>query len=254
MPPMAARFGLGLSIICSLLLGVSTAFAQGGTERGITDFDELIRRDEQKQTGGQVGSAVPAAPSTPAAPQAQPLVTDDLARMLQLELGRLGCDPGPPDGIWGPASQRAVASYNRYAKAEYSTAAPTQEMLRDLQDRRTRMCPSEQAPQSQPPPPLPSEPPPKAVSLAGTWIYSSDCPLDSSYNLVLTAIGPDQYKVTSNRETSGWVSGNRVHMEAQVLIAQTVWDGTVDSQITMSGSAAPSLMMGAKCHWRAYKR
>ncbi|MEM9344464.1 MAG: hypothetical protein AAGA87_15585 [Pseudomonadota bacterium] len=35
---------------------------------------------------------------------------DPLAESLQIELNRLGCEAGTPDGLWGRGSKRALAT------------------------------------------------------------------------------------------------------------------------------------------------
>ncbi len=228
-----ARFRPWLGAVCLLGLIVSPAFAQpafaqGDSGRAVTDFDELIRREEQK------GGAAPAPSSAPpgaldelirreeqkgsgasASPGVQPSApaTDDLARTVQVELKRVGCDPGLADGIWGPASQQALAAFDRYGRAQYAPATPTPELLDDLRGRTGRVCPA-------PPPPEPvvsreaepAPPPEEEVTLAGKWSLRSDCPLDLGAELVLAATGRDQYRISGTGGISGWVSGNRVHM------------------------------------------
>ena len=240
---------LRLGAACSLCLFVSPAFAQNGQDRSAADFDELIRREELKGGPTAAPSAVP--PSAPA--------TDDLARKVQAELRRVGCDAGAPDGIWGPLSQRATASFNRYGKAQYSTAAPSEDLLQDLRGRGERVCPAETPPPHIAAPPMeqmpePSPPAAEEVSLAGAWSGRSDCPLDLGFTITLTQSGQQQYIISSSSGISGWVSGSRVHMEAQVLINHLVWDGTIDSTTDMSGKLAPSLLLGASCDWQAHKR
>lgn len=234
----------------------------------------------------------PARPLAPAPTPKPPEITvdpRDLARMVQIELKRVGCDPGAPDGVWGPASQRALVTFNKYGRADYAAAAPTLEMLKDLQKRNGRICPlvcrqgyrlsgdtcipivcpagevanaagvCVEAPPLAPAAPVKPEsatpqPSTEEPSLAGTWSGRSDCPLSQPFELVLTQTGNGQYKITGSLGTTGWVSGKLVHYEVQVFVNHVVSDGSVDSPTTMSGKVRPSLMLGGTCNWWAQKR
>jgi hypothetical protein len=84
--------------------------------------------------------AVPAPTPDPLQPPPQ-LDPKDLARVLQVELARVGCDPGTPDGAWGPASQQAMQTYNRNANTRIDAGAPTMAALADVRTRSARVCP-----------------------------------------------------------------------------------------------------------------
>ncbi len=251
-------------------------------------FADDVRRHLASIAAPAPSGPAPAPTPTPKPPE---ITVDpkDLARMVQIELKRVGCDPGAPDGVWGPASQRALATFNKYGRADYATAAPTLEMLKDLQKRSARICPlvcrqgfrlsgdtcvpivcpagevanaagvcveaPPPAPQAQPTPaPATTQPSAAEPSLAGIWNMRSDCPLSHPVDLVLTATGNEQYGVRGPEGISGWVSGKLAHFEAQVFVNHIVWDGTVDSPTTMSGKVRPSLMLGGTCAWWAQKR
>ena len=64
-----------------------------------------------------------------------------LALQVQIELQRIGCDPGRPDGKWGANSQKALADYARYAKVRLANLGPSQQLLDDLRKRQSRACP-----------------------------------------------------------------------------------------------------------------
>jgi caspase domain-containing protein len=65
-----------------------------------------------------------------------------LARALQTELKRVGCDPGAIDGNWGPKAKDALAEFARRAKIELKSDAPTEDLLLKLSGRREPVCPS----------------------------------------------------------------------------------------------------------------
>ncbi len=45
-----------------------------------------------------------------------PEETKDLIRAVQLTLAKLGYDPGPPDGLWGASTRKAIESFERAKK------------------------------------------------------------------------------------------------------------------------------------------
>ncbi len=53
----------------------------------------------------------------------------ELARMLQVELLRVGCNPGTPDGEWGAKSRRALERFNREADTNLRTQSASAEAL-----------------------------------------------------------------------------------------------------------------------------
>jgi hypothetical protein len=64
----------------------------------------------------------------------------DLARSIQAELKRVGCDPGSVDGRWGARAMDALRAFNRAAMASLSVDAPTENALREIAVRKGRIC------------------------------------------------------------------------------------------------------------------
>jgi hypothetical protein len=91
--------------------------------------------------------AKPAVP-TPAVPTpAVPPVADELADRrdiaigLQRELRRVGCDPGPVDGLWRPQARQALADFSRHARRSINASQPTSAALAAVRAKRSRVCP-----------------------------------------------------------------------------------------------------------------
>jgi hypothetical protein len=66
-----------------------------------------------------------------------------LARSLQTELKRVGCDAGEIDGQWGDKGREALASFGRHAKMSMPSQEPTAEALEAVASRKDRVCPLE---------------------------------------------------------------------------------------------------------------
>ncbi len=81
----------------------------------------------------------------PSAPTAEPaqrtLGGTELARSIQLELQRVGCDPGKVDGTWSTATQSALERFNTHAKASLEVKVASLGALDALRARDVRACP-----------------------------------------------------------------------------------------------------------------
>ncbi|MCC2112921.1 MAG: caspase family protein [Hyphomicrobiales bacterium] len=65
----------------------------------------------------------------------------ELARALQGELNRVGCDAGTVDGVWGSGSQKALDRFVRYAKITLDAEPVSAETLARLREQSGRVCP-----------------------------------------------------------------------------------------------------------------
>jgi uncharacterized caspase-like protein len=73
-------------------------------------------------------------------------VPPDLARLIQTELKRVGCDPGTIDGRWGDKGEAALQKFTRYAKVALRTDVPTVAALEAVKGQSGRICPLECGP------------------------------------------------------------------------------------------------------------
>jgi hypothetical protein len=63
-----------------------------------------------------------------------------LARALQTELKRVGCDPGPVDGQWGAKGEEALNEFVRVTKIAVPTDAPSDVALQAVTGQKGRIC------------------------------------------------------------------------------------------------------------------
>jgi hypothetical protein len=104
----------------------------------------------------QAALAVPVGPATlpePTRPPAEPKIAalppaaatppaaGPLARQLQAELKRVGCDPGSVDGDWSGKSRQALASFNKHAGTRFEVKAASLEAIEGVRARTSRICP-----------------------------------------------------------------------------------------------------------------
>ena len=69
-----------------------------------------------------------------------------LARLLQVELERVGCNPGAIDGVWGDKGEAALQKFARHAKLKIQTDEPTLAVLEAVKGQHGRVCPLECGP------------------------------------------------------------------------------------------------------------
>ena len=65
----------------------------------------------------------------------------ELFLRVQMNLQRLGCSPGRPDGVWGRKSRKAMVRYNKHAGAQLNAVEPGAEALAELDSKTGKICP-----------------------------------------------------------------------------------------------------------------
>ncbi len=65
----------------------------------------------------------------------------ELTVLLQVELSRVGCDPGAIDGQWGKKSRRALALFKRHANLRLPYKDVSPEVVEAVKQQRSRVCP-----------------------------------------------------------------------------------------------------------------
>jgi Caspase domain/Putative peptidoglycan binding domain len=79
-------------------------------------------------------------PDAPPTPGTSP---QGLARALQTELKRVGCEPGSLDGNWGAKSRQALEKFQRLSKLSVPTGEPSEAALQGVAGQLGRICPTE---------------------------------------------------------------------------------------------------------------
>jgi hypothetical protein len=83
-------------------------------------------------------AALPAPDVTPPEPK---IDMRAIARALQTELKRVGCDPGATDGAWSAKSRDALDQFNQRAGMDLDTRGATVTALETVRVQRGRICP-----------------------------------------------------------------------------------------------------------------
>jgi hypothetical protein len=84
---------------------------------------------------------VPSVDAPPSSDDNRKSAVVEAIRGLQMELKRVGCDPGGDIGIWGDGSKRAVESFNKYAGTNLMANVASIEALETIKGRTDRVCP-----------------------------------------------------------------------------------------------------------------
>jgi hypothetical protein len=67
----------------------------------------------------------------------------ELARVVQLELYRVGCGPSDADGKWNGATREGLRRFSRAAHLKLDLEAPSGATITALQKQKGRVCPLE---------------------------------------------------------------------------------------------------------------
>jgi uncharacterized caspase-like protein len=112
--------------------------------------EPVVTKDEQAGTqpaehqAAEQKSAsltVPAVDAPKPADENRKSAVVEAIRNLQLELKRVGCDPGGDIGIWSDGSKRALEKFNRYAGTQLMVNVASIEALDTIKTHTARVCP-----------------------------------------------------------------------------------------------------------------
>ena len=89
--------------------------------------------------------AAPASTASPAGTSVASLTSTttpvDLSRLVQTELGRVGCFSGQADGNWNTISRRSLSQFNRYAGTKLDVKVASTDALDTVKSKPSRVCP-----------------------------------------------------------------------------------------------------------------
>jgi Caspase domain len=98
--------------------------------------------DTQKQAAPIVVASAPSAsPVDHPHPTAPAVNSADIARLLQVELNRVGCNPGKADGHWSGHSAHAMQEYNKHARTKFDVKVASLAALDAVKVQKARICP-----------------------------------------------------------------------------------------------------------------
>ncbi|MGI9569659.1 MAG: peptidoglycan-binding domain-containing protein, partial [Desulfobulbia bacterium] len=118
----------------------SEPYSMSGTRKAIKKITECIRSTEISGSGVDIIQETPIA--EPRIEDQEPQIDiTEFTRSLQLELKRVGCDPGAIDGEWGNKTQSAWDRFNKFANLDLTIGQPTEFALETIQSYNKKVCP-----------------------------------------------------------------------------------------------------------------
>jgi uncharacterized caspase-like protein len=99
------------------------------------------RPNADKPADPAVASLTPPGQAAPEAPKADQPALQDMARLLQSELKRVGCKTGEIDGEWNASARRALSSFNDRAGTKFDVKLASLDALDAVRARTGRVCP-----------------------------------------------------------------------------------------------------------------
>jgi uncharacterized caspase-like protein len=106
--------------------------------KDVTVKDEKPKADK---SADQAVASLPPAPASPDAAKSAAPAPQDIPRLLQSELRRVGCKTGEIDGEWNASSRRALAAFNDNAKTTLDVKLASIDALDTVKARTGRVCP-----------------------------------------------------------------------------------------------------------------
>ncbi len=107
----------------------------------VAQLKEAARSAERSEELTKIAALPVPAPTQPSPSPSSGPDPQVLARALQSELKRVGCDPGSIDGKWGGKAKEALVEFSRSAKVAVPTEEPTAAALEAVTSRKERVCP-----------------------------------------------------------------------------------------------------------------
>jgi tetratricopeptide (TPR) repeat protein len=125
-------------------LGRTSEAVADRRKAALLDPTNAAVNEELRLTQGPSGTTPIAAHSPPAPAEPNPAIPPDLAKLardLQGELKRVGCDPGPIDARWGQKTQQALQQFAEHTKLALPLGEPTIAALDAVSAQQGRVCP-----------------------------------------------------------------------------------------------------------------
>jgi uncharacterized caspase-like protein len=98
-------------------------------------------RSSGEKPVGQLASLTPPEQAVATAPKSDPPAAGDIARLLQAELRRVGCNDGAVDGNWNDAAQKSLGLFNENAGTTLDVKVASLDALGAVRGKTARVCP-----------------------------------------------------------------------------------------------------------------
>jgi hypothetical protein len=119
--------------------------AKAGDSATLLDMQDLARAVTCERVKPQIANAVNKLKSEAARRAAVMPNSPELVRSSQIQLARLGCDPGKPDGTLNAGTKAAFGRYMK-VKGQSGDVTVTEALVADLTKQTDRVCPLDEKP------------------------------------------------------------------------------------------------------------
>lgn len=103
--------------------------------------DQLAKAAEQQKAADQVALLTPPDAAASADAKSGTALPQDIPRLLQSELRRVGCKAGDIDGEWNASARKALSSFNDHAGTKFDVKVASLDALDAVRARTSRVCP-----------------------------------------------------------------------------------------------------------------
>jgi hypothetical protein len=103
--------------------------------------DQLAKAAEQQKAADQVALLTPPDAAASANAKSGAALPQDIPRLLQSELRRVGCKAGDIDGEWNASARKALSSFNDHAGTKFDVKVASLDALDAVRARTSRVCP-----------------------------------------------------------------------------------------------------------------
>ena len=112
---------------------------KAATDKAAADRLAADKAIADDKTSGPVASVAPASPGDTRSNA--PARHIGCPQQLQLELRRVGCNPGSADGDWGPDAQKSLGRFNKSAGTKLDVKVASIDALDVVRSKQGRICP-----------------------------------------------------------------------------------------------------------------
>lgn len=99
------------------------------------------KKSQDDAPSGQLAALSPPQAPDDAATKTDKSASEDIPRLLQTELRRVGCNAGAIDGNWNAAAQKSLALFNRNAGTRFDVKVASLDALDGVRSKTVRICP-----------------------------------------------------------------------------------------------------------------
>ena len=103
--------------------------------------DQLAKAAEQQKAADQVALLTPPDAAASTGAKSGTALPQDIPRLLQSELRRVGCKAGDIDGEWNASARKALSSFNDHAGTKFDVKVASLDALDAVRARTSRVCP-----------------------------------------------------------------------------------------------------------------